>query len=395
MYCFLSGGFKHGGGAQTIQVLLIEQLTLRGIKCKLFDVENGSVVNELIKKGIQFEFVRLDKPNSKKDYSSYLTVDDLLIVFDTNLWGNLYSLGNSSCKILVWEIYYPWIKRSINYRYIPSKYLINHLELKILNEIVSKNGFYFIDYMGKELLEKRLNHTLSDGFYLPIPVVIPKEIKQYKLLDKKITISYVGRSVEWKMNPFIKILFDIQNLENKFEFDFIVICDNIKVFSSFIKRKFKGFDDSKIQYFENLSMIELNRTLLKSDLHFAMGTSALDGAKLGIPTILIDASFNVFPDDYKYRWVFETKKLNLGKILSVNSIEFDGTHTFSDIIKSTICDYELISISCKKYVIDNYSIENVVTKIIKYNNNASLTFKEIRKFNVVKYMWLLRKIGIR
>ena len=394
MFCFLSGGYGLGG-AQTIQIIVISYLYKNGEKCKLFDVKNGSVYNELKSLDINFEFIEIDKPYSKKDYSKYLTKDDLLIVFDTNLWGNLFYFGNSQCKILVWEIYYPWVKRFIKYRHIPYKPLVSYFEKIILNEIVSKNGFYFIDYMGKKEIENRINISISDSFYLPIPVIIPLIKNTITYNTEKITISYIGRSVDWKINPFIKIIKDSQKLTSKYKFEYTVVCDNIIKFKKYMSNKSIIHNNININYYENVSHKELNSILTNSNLHISMGTSALDGAKLGVPTILIDASFEDFPTNYQYRWIYETKQLNLGEIITSKTTNYSGCHNFREILDMLENNFDTISIKCKNYVIENYSVENIVNKILNYRKTAILDFTYINNLLITRYMRLIRLIKFK
>lgn len=49
---------------------------------------------------------------------------------------------------------------------------------------------------------------------------------------------------------------------------------------------------------------EMDRFLREEvDLLLAMGTSALEGAKFGVPTILLDMAYAAVPDDYRFEWL--------------------------------------------------------------------------------------------
>ncbi|MDP4185521.1 MAG: hypothetical protein Q8862_10215 [Bacteroidota bacterium] len=395
MYCFLSGSYGHGGGAQTIQVLLFKSLTQRGEKCKLFDVKDGSVHLTFLETNIPFEFIEIDKPRSKKDYSKFLQDDDLLIVFDTNLFNNLLYFSNSNCKILVWEIFYPWVDHFIPNLYLPIKWYTRQQEELILREIVRNNAFFFIDYMGKEATERRLKISISDDYYLPIPIEMPLGDNLKKAPDSNVSISYVGRSVNWKINPFIHILRDFKKIKSPDLVKYIVVCDDTSLFKAELEKKFDAYNDIPIQFFEKLTLEQLNHVLEKSDLHFAMGAAALDGAKLGIPTILIDASYSDFPEDYKYRWVFETEKLNLGKMLKADTISYDGKHTLEEVILDLKMNWTTISLKCREYVEMNYGLGKITDEIVNYKKSARLTWMPFRNLFINRYLKILRRFGIR
>lgn len=393
MYSFLSGGYNHGGGAQTIQLSLFKSLSERGERCKLFDVKGGAVHKAFLETGINFEFIEIDKPKSKKDYSKHLTDNDLLIVFDTNFLGSLLYFSNARCKIIIWEIYYPWIERFLYKRNFPVKMLAIQQEKKILNEFVKHNAFYFIDYKGKETAEKRLNTKISDNFYLPIPVIVPAEKRELSGRETtKLMVTYVGRSVVWKINPFIKVLKDFIRYHGTDNVDFIVVCDNITTFKSSLQDKIEEFNQLSIKFYENLSQEDLGNILSNTDLHFAMGASALDGAKIGIPTVLIDASFYDFPENYRYRWIYETTCPILGVMIEQQVP--DNKHTINDIINELKNNTESISVKCREYVIENYDIDIITEKLINYKSKAELSFKPFQNMLFLKYFKLLRQLGL-
>ena len=70
----------------------------------------------------------------------------------------------------------------------------------------------------------------------------------------------------------------------------------------------------KIIYCTDLAGEVLSNFLVDNiDLNISMGTAALESSVLGIPTILVDASHNIYPNSYKYRWLYECKYYDLGK----------------------------------------------------------------------------------
>ena len=95
-----------------------------------------------------------------------------------------------------------------------------------------------------------------------------------------------------------------------------------------------------------------------------MGTSALDGAKLGIPTVLIDGSYDRFPAAYRYRWIYETGQLNLGRIIRGDTKHFDGKHTFGDIVECIYTNKKLVAKKCREYVVSNYNVDIAIKKIM-------------------------------
>ncbi len=391
-YNFLSGGKNHGGGAQSIQVLLIKELSKRGKKCRLFDTKDGSVYAELLLNQISFDFV---ETSNFFDRSSMLNSNDLLIVFDTNLFGNIALFGNSDCKVLVWEIFFPWVNRFVRYKHMPIRYFAAKYEKLILNEISQRDAFFFIDNLGKEAVERRLGVTIHDKFYLPIPIKINNKTSVLTQDKNQIVLSYVGRSVDWKVYPLLKIFTDLSKININKKIVFNVICTN----RGYIEKMIADYNIHtglvEIRFFENLNGHELVNILQNSDLHFAMGTAALDGAKLGIPTVLMDFSYSLFPNNYFYSWLFESKKLNLGNELIKESLSPEN-HTMEELIIQCLDKKFEIGNNCLEYAAQNYSVDVVIDKIESYakNNSTYFNFRNISKLLITKHLILLKRINL-
>ena len=157
------------GGVQSIQLTLFKAMVARGEKVALFDIKDGWVLKTFTESGLPFEFIEVIEKD-KKDYSKYLFPEDLLIVFNGNLFQNVLLFSNSECRVLFWEVFYPWVERFIYKKWFPIKWLAQSQEKKVLSLMAEKNAFYFIDKMGKDAVEKRLNITINDTHYLPIPI---------------------------------------------------------------------------------------------------------------------------------------------------------------------------------------------------------------------------------
>ena len=99
----------------------------------------------------------------------------------------------------------------------------------------------------------------------------------------------------------------------------------------------------KIEYKGTLAGKKLSNYLISNiDLLMSMGTSALVGAKLGIPTVLLDASYIKIPNDYKYKWLFESDGATLGSFIESQDMT-NNIHSFQDIIYSLHNNYNDLS----------------------------------------------------
>jgi len=382
------------GGNEYLQIRLIEYLSRQRKKWKLFGTKQCFVYEEIMKRKLDFVFIEIDKNRSKKDYSRYLSKDDLLITTNGNFFECILMFSKSEGHIMLWDLFHPWFNGFIyGKKTIPIKPFVKHQEIKILSLLNSSNALFFIDVMGKSIVEKRLNLAISDQQYLPIPITIPDKVNLAPVGDL-LNITYIGRCVTWKVKPVIKILSDIlyYNLSDKVVLN--IVTDNVSNFRTYILEKF-DIEKFKIIFHESLSENDVNQLFKYTNLNIGMGTAALDGAKNGIPTIVIDASYDEFPDDYRYRWIFETKDLILGKMIEKEQNKFDGDMTFEEVLKILSIGYNELAQKCYDYVRLNYDIDLAVNKIERYSENASLSVSSFSALLIIRYYKLLRILNIR
>jgi len=391
MICFYSYG-NAPGGVQSIQINLIECFSQQGVKCKLFDSRDGWVRQTLLRMNVNFECHTIEKYHDKKDYSSLVSEDDFFIMFNGHFFECLLLFGNAKCKVLFWEVYYPWIEKFISIRTIPFRILAKKIEIQILSILIKKNGMVFIDQMGIDAVSKRLNVSIKDSF-LPIPVKV-SPVNRYLLLDTKpnesFNISYVCRAVDWKLYPIIKFIKDIQGVSINRNIKFHIVTDDILKLNVFFKKN--GVFEDRILFFKNLNEIELEDLILKSHLHIGMGTSALDGAKLGIPSILIDASNNEFPSNYLYRWIYETKYFDLGRFVQIKNFKNRNSHNLDSIFNQLLSNNNEVSEKCYNYVLNNYNVKNITESIINKESTTSLNMYIFKDMFIIKYYRFLRFI---
>jgi len=217
--------------------------------------------------------------------------------------------------------------------------------------------------------------------FLPIPVKVEKVDNTCQTKDKnnnKFRCVWVGRISCEKVYSLKKVLEDINSLnEIEVEFDIIGTGDY-----EFIIREFIAKPHLKINFLGTITK-NLNNILKRYDVCFAMGTSALESAKLGIPTVLVDPSYKELPKYYKYRWLFETKNFVLGYMLPTDKIN-DNKLSMQEIfyILSKDSLRRTVAKNCYEYVIKHHSLENVSKNLIDFVSKSTLTVQDLRQLQI-------------
>jgi glycosyltransferase involved in cell wall biosynthesis len=204
--------------------------------------------------------------------------------------------------------------------------------------------------------------------YFKIPIDIKENCYKYKTDAKLINITYIGRgNAVWKVKPVKKLIKDLSSVKNNFIIH--IFTDTFDLFQSELKGLFSENVEVKyhFQYWgEKLS----NKLIELSDLHYSMATSMLEGASLGIPTLIADAGMYDFPDNYKYRWFIDDVENYAGNFIDEKEV-FDG-YPIKEIVDQVLDKRWMETLSQKQheYVCKNYSPSQIVSKITTWTPKA-------------------------
>ena len=210
--------------------------------------------------------------------------------------------------------------------------------------------------------------------YLPVPVKSYINIARHTPNNNNHLITYLGRgNAEWKIFPLIKVLEDLNKIGESYKMAIITDANDL-----FIKMINEYIPHNKVdlEFINNLDGPSLDRFLYENSfVHIAMGTSALEGGKLGIPTILVDICKEEFPNNYLYRWLHETQDFCLAGEIVDGVLPYQYGDNLEALLKrvETNEGYATISNECKTYVDTNHSIEAFVDNLLIRSKKTNLT----------------------
>jgi hypothetical protein len=138
---------------------------------------------------------------------------------------------------------------------------------------------------------------------------------------------------------------------------------------------------------------ELNNTIARNaDLAFSMGTSALEFAKLGIPTVLTEGALTLKGDlvsDKTYKWLHLSNDYNLSSepFLSMQKDIMNLNEIISDFKRSD--EFGKLAF---KYTYEKHGIEKVFTQINKYLAKNELNYSHLISSGLLQYSFFERSV---
>lgn len=113
---------------------------------------------------------------------------------------------------------------------------------------------------------------------------------------------------------------------------------------------------------------------------FAMGTSLLEAARLGLPAALVDVSFQPLPTGLPFRWAFQIEDFTLGHMVSRHHPPTEGVR-FPEIMHtlSSTLERERIARDCHAHVKTHHSLTTIGAHAAKLFESSRLTVGMLRQ----------------
>lgn len=154
----------------------------------------------------------------------------------------------------------------------------------------------------------------------------------------------------------------------------------------------------RVDWVGSVKKQELDRYMMENfDINFAMGTSVIESAKLGIPTVKCDFSYVPVCDDYVFRWFHETTDYDVGHRITDADIEV-GNGSFAGIINEYIQRKEELGSLDYTFYKSNFSL-SVVSKMLHKQLQSIISSwgdvpEELLKRGLIRRVYYKKKYGI-
>jgi hypothetical protein len=377
-----------GNGGVSIVFINFAKLLVNRFNVFIVDFDDGTMKRNLVPNVnfIDFENVIKYPPNS------------LIIFQSVAIWRikDFYKFDEAS-RFLFWNLhpdnFFPYIyDYQRNNRFIGKhillklffslqKYYRNKILLN-LKYLIKCNSLTFMDFENFRQTQESFPEVFLPESYMPCFI----EKVNYKTANGNKEIKnffWIGRIVKFKVHILIHLIKRLnESLDHNLDFNFKLTVigggdemDFLNKQVSIINPKFT------IEFMGDIEYQEINNLVLNNcDLLFAMGISALEGARIGIPTVLTDFSNTPILGNYKFRFLYEQSSFNLG--LKINNNSFEEVSSFEKIINSAVKNFEFEGNKCLEYFLKNHSGELTLNIFLELIKNVKSTKREIEKLKL-------------
>jgi hypothetical protein len=248
--------------------------------------------------------------------------------------------------------------------------------------LLNEKAIAFMDGPNYESTVKYLYLEKKDNIeFLPVPATISNNdrIKKKNIDIKKVCFCWVGRLCDFKSYSLVYTINKLDGVAKQLDMQIIYYIVGDGPLRKYVEDNISNNHNISVIFCGSMPHEELDDFLYKNvDILTAQGTSALEGAKLSIPTILIDASYREIKGDYMYRLLADTRNYDLGHVMTKSDFSY-GNESLKEIVQTILGSYESQAEKAYLYFTRNHTIEFVVDKFLAQVSQTELTYRMINK----------------
>ena len=368
------------GGVSTL-FLRIAKLFSESQRVILMDYIDGYMAKNL---PLGVEFLEYDK-------KEHIPSNSIIIFQGVYPWRiKDFNLFPSTCRVLFWHLHpenflpYQRLLSDKKSNFITRIFSIlkKRAGKKLVNSLLLNKSLFFMDLPNRRKTCNYFGLNKVEDEYLRIfsADLDSKNKKVLKALNKDfLNFGWMGRIEDFKTPILLHTLNRLSRVKG-IQFDFTVIGKGIDTckLENFRQR----CTNYQIKIVEEVHPSEITSHLSRFDILFAMGTSALEGAKIGKPTILLDYSFEKINRLYRFELIYEKKGFSLGE--SITKLHFEEVCSLEKKIFSILDNYSKVSSECQNYWRKNFSSEVFISSFSNAISKSSMQIKDLLYLNFHK-----------
>jgi len=321
--------------------------------------------------------------------------DDVILVFQSlNPWAiysNLRIPGN--VRIFFWNCHpfnlvpvFPglrWLMMSnVRFgRFMLATVLRRYrtIVVRLIAFLLERKALVFMDKTNADNTQNYLGISLPQQDYLPVPAgSVCERIHRpsRNWAAEGLRLAWIGRIADFKYPILSKTLSLLDRVAPALgvPIRFMIVGEGPHLDD--LRRDIAMLENVEVELVGEMPGSNIAPFLTERvDILFAMGTSALEGARLGVPTVLLDVAYGPVPDGYVFSWLHERSGFTLGEVMSPSLIQ-PGNASLETILRSAMTDFDGVSRAAHTYYGAAHSPASVTEKFLRLVELSHCFYKD-------------------
>jgi hypothetical protein len=266
-------------------------------------------------------------------------------------------------------------------------------------ELLTRRSLVFMDRVNVETTEDMLGLEVAEPVYLPIAAeeVAPRPPRA---LGPGLCIAWIGRIVDFKYFILLHALTELDRAAPGLGRPVSVTIVGDGDYRERLVASVRHFTQIEVHFAGEMTPAELDLWLSREvDMLMAMGTAALEGAKLGIPTLLLDVSYGTVAADYRFSWLHDRDGGTLGDFAHARRSPA-GPESMSARLRELVDDNVGLGAAVYAYFRRVHALSVVARALSSKAASAECRWRDLETLGLTRrglayplFKWLRKKIG--
>lgn len=302
----------------------------------------------------------------------------------------------SATKLLFWTLHpgcllqtaipHPYLRdlqlRSQRFHAIASALTMPLLQRRLrrfVEDLVAHGALLFMDGETLAITRDRLRAAIPHPRFVPVPCDPAwgnRYMARARASDCERVVGWLGRLSDFKIHILIHTLQRLSRFSRQrgVRITFVVIGDGPE--ARRIDLAGLQHECFRIEMAGVVTGAALEDRLVGLDLLTAMGTSALEGARLGVPTLLLDISHSPVQGDYRFKWLHDTHDFILGEVLQKRHMSA-GNDSLERVMDALPERWSELSTRAYDYFQANHSLDAVSAQVWAVAGQTHFSYRDI------------------
>lgn len=256
--------------------------------------------------------------------------------------------------------------------------------------LAERFGIVFMDEGNLTNTQRYLHVALGGTELLPIPVPVPeREVLRPEPMPQHLRLAWVGRVVDFKYHILRRALLELDRAAPILRCNIQVAIVGDGDHLALLQRDARELTAVAVVFRGRLPPSEITAFLRDDvDVLLAMGTAAIEGAALGIPTVLLDFSYRPVDQNYRFGWLHEASGYSLGALIGPE--HGGGRDSMLRLLSEVQSCFPQLSLAARMYALRNHSIGTVCTRLQTLALRTRCRWEHLQAAGVLRRGWLYR-----
>jgi hypothetical protein len=248
----------------------------------------------------------------------------------------------------------------------------------------------FMDKGNLTNTERYLSVSLRDGELLPIPVAVnaPNDAPPASA-RAPLRVAWVGRVVDFKYHILTRAMERLDSAAAAANRPVRMTVVGDGDYLPRLERDARALRTLEVEFRGKLPPSAVAGFLsTEVDVLLAMGTAAIEGAALGIPTVLLDFSYQPVAEDYRFTWLHQGAGYSLGEL--IGSEHSGAAGSMLGLLNDVWSRFAALSREARDHVAHNHAVEPVCDRFLELAERSSCRWEHLQSAGVLQPGWLYR-----